>query len=86
MPWWSLPETIRAAAECEVFCNTDQSEIIRLCSDALWNKFTVPEQGFFAWQTRSSDGKPSTAIPAVPDLDPGYHTNLALLDTLELWK
>lgn len=86
MPWWSLPETIRAAAENELFCNTDQSEILRLCSAALWEKFTVPECGYFAWQTRNSSGVPSAAIPAVPDLDPGYHTNLALLDTLALWK
>lgn len=86
MPWWSLPETIRAAAENEIFCNTDQSEIIRLCSKALWEKFSVPEYGYFAWQTRNADGIPSTAIPAVPDLDPGYHTNLALLDTIALWK
>lgn len=86
MPWWSLPETIRAAAENEIFCNTDQSEIIRLCSNALWEKFTVPEYGYFAWQTRDSRGIPSAAIPAVPDLDPGYHTNLALLDTIALWK
>lgn len=86
MPWWSLPETIRAAAENELFCNTDQSEIIGLCSEALWNKFTVPEHGYFAWQTRGSDGAPSVAIPAVPDLDPGYHTNLALLDTVALWQ
>lgn len=86
MPWWSLPETIRAAAENELFCNTDQSEIISLCSKALWEKFTIPECGYFAWQTRNSDGIPSAAIPAVPDLDPGYHTNLALQDTIALWK
>lgn len=86
MPWWSLPETIRAAAENEQFCGTGQDEIIRLCSEALWNDFTIPEKGYFAWQTRDDRGIPSTAIPAVPDLDPGYHTNLSLIDVISLWK
>jgi hypothetical protein len=29
-------------------------------------------------------GLPVRVIPAVPDLDPGYHTNLSLLDVLKV--
>ena len=86
MPWWSLPETIRAAAENEIFCSCDQSRIIDLCSAAFWNDFTCKEQGYFAWQTRNKEGKPAAVIPASPDIDPGYHTNLSLIDTICLWN
>ena len=34
----------------------------------------------FCCQTRNSLGEISKVIPAVPDADPGYHTNLCLMD------
>ena len=34
-------------------------------------------------QTRSVDGRVSTAIPATADADPGYHTGLSLLDVIK---
>lgn len=86
MPWWSLPETLRAAAENEVFCRKDQSRIIELCSTAFLNDFTCADQGYFAWQTRNKEGNPAAVIPASPDIDPGYHTNLSLIDTIALWN
>jgi len=44
-------------------------------------------QGFlqpngFGCQTRDETGKIIDVIPAVSDADPGYHTNLSLLDVL----
>ena len=35
-----------------------------------------------AVQTRNSKGEAVAVIPATPDADPGYHTNLALIDAL----
>lgn len=85
MPWWSLPETIRAAAEAEAAGCGDFSDITGACAGALWNRFTNVEQHCFAYQTRDASGRPVRVIPAVPDLDPGYHTNLSLIDVLKLW-
>jgi len=82
MPWWSLPETIRAAVLSEKFCNMDNTEIIRQCSLAFRKYFVNPYQHYFAYQTCNKHGQPVRVIPAVPDLDPGYHTNLSLLDVL----
>ncbi|MBO5924229.1 MAG: AGE family epimerase/isomerase [Lentisphaeria bacterium] len=82
MPWWSLPETIRAAALLEKFCNMDNTQIIKECAAAFKDYFVNPEQHYFAYQTCDKNGEPVRVIPAVPDLDPGYHTNLSLLDVL----
>ena len=84
MPWWSLPETIRAAALAEKFCNMDNSRIISECCEAFVQKFTNFRQHCFAYQTVDENGLPVRVIPAVPDLDPGYHTNLSLIDVLKL--
>lgn len=85
MPWWSLPETIRAAVEAESAGYGGFGEIADACADALWSRFTNVEQHCFAFQTRDSSGRPVRVIPAVPDLDPGYHTNLSLIDVLRIW-
>lgn len=84
MPWWSLPETIRAAVFAEKFCNMDNSSIIEECTAAFAGKFVNPDQHYFAYQTVDDAGLPVRVIPAVPDLDPGYHTNLSLLDVLKV--
>ena len=83
MPWWSLPETIRAAVLSEKFCNMDNSRIITQCTGAFKKSFVNPQQHYFAYQTCDKSGQPVRVIPAVPDLDPGYHTNLSLLDVLD---
>lgn len=83
MPWWSLPETVRAACLAEKFCNMDNSKIIGECTEAFAAKFVNPQQHYFAYQTVNDVGKPVRVIPAVPDLDPGYHTNLSLLDVVK---
>ena len=84
MPWWSLPETIRAAALMEKFCNVDNTQIIRECTAAFKDYFVNPAQHYFAYQTCDKHGNAVRVIPAVPDLDPGYHTNLSLIDVLKL--
>ena len=82
MPWWSLPETVRAGVFLtELYPECCTGEIL-LRTGAAFQAFC---QGFlresgFACQTRAADGRIINVIPAVPDLDPGYHTNLSLMD------
>lgn len=83
MPWWSLPETIRAAVLLEKFCNVDNTQVISECTNAFKDYFVNPACHYFAYQTCDSSGKAVRVIPAVPDLDPGYHTNLSLIDVLK---
>lgn len=82
-PWWSLPETIRAAALG--YERTGSAEMQRVWSNA--------HQAFFAsfwrsdppiaYQTLTEQG-PVDFVPATPDLDPGYHTGLSLLAAVEV--
>lgn len=77
-PWWSLPETIRAAAllwertrapwAMEIWQRAD-----RIFFERFW-RGSPP----IAVQTRDATG-PVDHVPATPDLDPGYHTGLSLL-------
>ena len=85
MPWWSLPETMRAAALTLEFCGDDRdvSEILELCADAFFNNYVNPGAGNLQYQTRAADGSIVDTIPAVPDVDPGYHTNLSLIDMID---
>lgn len=84
MPWWSLPETFRAGRELQVLYPEFETEIrpcLELCSEA----FRLFRKGNgFACQTRDENGKIVPVIPALPDADPGYHTNLSLMDCLKL--
>ncbi len=82
MPWWSLPETIRAAANVKALCDCDTSSIIEQCANAFLKHYVNPDVHYMAIQTLDSRGKPSAAIPAVPDADPAYHTGLSLIDFL----
>ncbi|MHB2169478.1 AGE family epimerase/isomerase [Alsobacter sp. R-9] len=82
-PWWSLPETIRAAAL--LHARTRDAAAL-----ALWRR---ADEAFFtrywrvdppvAFQTLTADG-PIDVVPATPDLDPGYHTGLSLLAALRV--
>ena len=86
MPWWSLPETVRAGMEIsKLYPDNHQQEILIRSGQA----FQAFVQGFlqpngFGCQTRDNNGCIVNVIPAVPDADPGYHTNLSLLDVLKL--
>ncbi|MCK5845267.1 MAG: AGE family epimerase/isomerase, partial [Victivallales bacterium] len=88
MPWWPLPETIRAASSLlalpgSKFNEDDQSalrEIIEECAAALKNNFVNEKVHSMAYQTVSAESVPIATIPATPDADPGYHTGLSLID------
>ncbi len=88
MPWWSLPETIRAAALGWRALDDDGSRrrclrIWAACHNAFFEHFLRPEVHLMAVQMRAADGSVSAAIPATADADPGYHTGLSLLDVVE---
>ncbi len=87
MPWWSLPETMRAAIQCYNINTDDQLRqtakvIFTKCHNAFISNYIVNDEYDLAYQTLDRSGKPADIIPAVPDLDPGYHTCLSLMDCL----
>ena len=85
MPWWNLPETIRAAALC--WRDSNDVECLRIWAashNAFIGHFVQPEVHLMSIQTRAEDGSISDAIPATADADPGYHTGLSLLDVIEV--
>ena len=87
MPWWSLPETIRAAAEMLEFAPESTPamlKIIEQCSAAFLGKFVNPAVHSMSYQTRGADGIPVDVIPATPDADPGYHTGLSIIAFLNI--
>lgn len=77
-PWWSLPETIRAAAL--VRQRTGSAESLRIWETAHVAFFENYWRGTppIAYQTMTKQG-PVDFVPATPDLDPAYHTGLSLL-------
>jgi len=87
MPWWNLPETMRAAAgACLRAPQADRAtyvEIASKCSNAFARHFLRPDLHLMAYQTVGGDGKPVDIIPATPDADPGYHTGLSIIDYLD---
>ncbi len=87
MPWWPLPETMRAAIEAW-HCRADADEvcldIARRCSNAFMRHYIRPDRWLLANQVIDEAGLPVARIPATPDADPGYHTGLCLLDCLRL--
>ncbi|HJP32148.1 MAG TPA: hypothetical protein QGF95_16505 [Candidatus Latescibacteria bacterium] len=87
MPWWNLPETIRAAAFCLHAAESEAEraqclQILRDCHNAF-REFIRPDLHLMAYQTRDECGLPVAAIPATADADPGYHTGLSLLDAID---
>lgn len=86
MPWWSLPEAMRAgtllrrlfpahprAAELEA--------AVEAGAQALFGAYRSPVPGLFL-QMRNARGEPVAVVPATPDADAGYHTGLCLIDVL----
>ena len=85
MPWWNLPETMRAAAELLVLGpdDPDRFEILQVaadCSNAFVRNFVNRNCHLMAYQTVDAQGRPVDVIPATPDADPGYHTGLSIID------
>ena len=86
-PWWSLPEAIRAGVFLMKLFPDRKEHLSIAVEKMLKNFFTVfATQGThgFACQTCNKNGKAIQVIPAVPDADPLYHTNLALIDSIKL--
>ncbi|MBL8589788.1 MAG: AGE family epimerase/isomerase [Methylobacteriaceae bacterium] len=81
-PWWSLPETIRAAALTHARRGSRAVATVWATADAdFFAHYWRADRGF-AYQTRDAAG-PVDFVPATPDLDPGYHTGLSLLGAIE---
>lgn len=81
-PWWSLPETTRAAGL--LHARTGSPEALRIwktADEAFFAHYWRPGTGY-AYQTRTEAG-PIDYVPATPDLDPGYHTGLSFLGAIE---
>jgi hypothetical protein len=82
-PWWSLPETIRAAALCWERTHDDAVlDIWRQCDAIFFRDYWRPEASI-AYQCLTPEG-PVDYVPATPDLDPGYHTGLSLLAAIDM--
>ncbi len=91
MPWWNLPETLRAGAELLVFCPDmdDRAAILQGladCSNGFFRSFVNEQVHLMAYQTVNSNGHPVDVVPATPDADPGYHTGLSVIDFLDCMK
>jgi len=87
MPWWSLPETMRAAAELLLMLPSCEYEpkllqIIADCSNAFVTNYVNRDVYLMAYQTVDASGQPADVIPLTSDLDPGYHTGLSIIDFL----
>ena len=86
MPWWNLPETVRAGAQLCALYPKESGRLapkISLALDTFLTRYL--QKNGFACQTRDASGRIADVIPAVPDADPGYHTNLSLIDFLRLY-
>lgn len=83
-PWWSLPETVRAAALALERDPQDDRllDIWRKADKAFFENYWRGQPAI-AYQTRDKNG-PVDFVPATPDLDPGYHTGLSLLAAIQV--
>lgn len=88
LPWWNLPETMRAAVFCKqmgsetsdvAFCH----QVLRQCHNAFVRYFVRTDLHLMAYQTITAQGDPVDVIPATADADPGYHTGLSIIDVLD---
>jgi len=89
MPWWSLPETMRAALEVyEIAEEEGEKEFClqtySLCHNAFISRYVRKDRHLLAIQTLSAEGNIIDVIPATPDIDPGYHTGIALMDCIRI--
>jgi hypothetical protein len=88
MPWWPLPEAMRAASGLvRLYRPAKQQKAIltalmTCCNDFMFN-YVNPEVHLMAIQMRDKNGIPSDRIPATPDADPGYHTGLSVIDFID---
>ncbi len=91
MPWWSLPETMRASIELlqldsQTPFKDDLVTIITKCSNAFITSYINYNVYMMAYQTRNDSGQVIELIPATPDADPGYHTGLCMIDFITILR
>ena len=89
MPWWSLPESMRAIALVEHLNKPDEwsewgTSWFNKCLDAFDNNYRKPSACKIPIQTIDTQGNSVSIIPATPDLDPGYHTGLSLISCYDI--
>lgn len=82
-PWWALPETIRSAALLHERSHSPDSLRVWQKADQAFFELYWREGTGIAYQCRTEDG-PIDYVPATPDLDPGYHTGLSLLASIDM--
>jgi hypothetical protein len=80
-PWWSLPETMRAAALLRDL-GFDTERLLTDCAARFLRHYVNPAVHGWAVQTLDPQGTPVRRIPATPDADPGYHTGTCLIQVL----
>ncbi|HEY9053897.1 MAG TPA: AGE family epimerase/isomerase [Rectinemataceae bacterium] len=84
-PWWSSFESIRTFAELYLQSEDAQArsgcvETIKSCLECIESAYLGQSKTGIPVQTLSLEGRVEDFIPATPDLDPGYHTGMPLMD------
>lgn len=88
MPWWNLPETMRAAlfsalATEDAGVREKCLSIFAQCHNAYFQHYLNPANMLFPYQTRSGEtGEVLDVAPAIPEGDPLYHSNLCFLEII----
>jgi len=90
MPWWNLPETIRAAVRTLSVVEKQKDkelirEILRIVNNDYFIYYPNPDLYLFPFRTRNGlTGEVVDKMPTVPEADPLYHSNLSFIDTLSV--
>jgi mannose/cellobiose epimerase-like protein (N-acyl-D-glucosamine 2-epimerase family) len=86
MPWWNLPETVRAAVLLSKLLPELDSQVYMdaafACLDSTMRFYVRSDLGCLPIQNRSANGEYIDVIPAMPDADPLYHSGLSLIDVV----
>ena len=92
MPWWNLPETMRAALRSFLVTQEDSiraacMDIFVQCRNAYFQHYLNRRLMLFPYQTRcGKTGSVLDVAPLIPEGDPLYHSNLCILDVLNLLR
>ncbi len=87
MPWWPLPEAMRAGIELIEWSSRDDLwRAVCDYSNSFLHHYVNPDVHLMAYQSRDAEGQTVPVVPATPDADPGYHTGLCVIDILETTK
>lgn len=89
MPWWNLPETMRAALFAALVTDNADARAACLvafakCHNAYFGHYLNRNLMLYPYQTRSGEsGEVLDSPPSIPEGDPLYHSNLCFLDMLQ---